>query len=114
MRQKQAVRKTRKTLLEALSDDSPSVRVIAAEALGRYGKDADAAKALDVLLELANIENNSAFVAMLAMNAIDAMDERAAPAKDRIAALPSKAKRSIPRAGGYVARLIEKTLADLE
>ena len=114
MREKEAVKQTRKTLLEALSDDSPSVRVIAAQALGQYGTNADAAKALEVLLELADIEKNSAFVSMLAMNAVDAMDERAAAAKDRIAALPSKAKRNIPRAGGYVARLIEKTLADLK
>ena len=106
--------RTRKTLLEALSDDSPSVRVIAAEALGRYGSDTDAAKALEVLLESADIETNSAFVSMLATNAIDAMDKRAAPAKNRIAALPPEAKRNIPRAGKYVSRLIAKTLADLK
>jgi len=90
------------------------VRVIAAEALGRYGSDADATKALEVLLELADIETNSAFVAMLAMNAVDAMDKRAASAKNRIAALPSKAKRNIPRAGNYVSSLLKKTLTDLK
>jgi len=114
MREKEAVKQTRNKLLEALSDESPSVRVIAAEALGRYGTDADAAKALEVLLELADIEKNSAFVSMLAVNAIDAMDERAGSARDRIAALPSNAKRNIPRAGKYVSRLLAKTLADLK
>jgi len=114
MREKEAVKQTRNKLLEALSDESPSVRVIAAEALGRYGTDADAAKALEVLLELADIEKNSAFVSMLAVNAIDAMDERAGSARDRIAALPSNAKRNIPRAGKYVSRLLTKTLADLK
>ena len=112
MREKDAVNKTRDTLITALSDDSPSVGVIAAQALGQYGGDTDAAKALDLLLDLADLRKNSVFVSMAAFNAIDAMGNRAAPAKDRIAALPTQAKTP-PRTGGYVDRLKEKILADL-
>ena len=114
MREKVGVTETRETLLKALSDASPSVRVIAAQALGQYGADEDAEKALDVLLELAPIDENGVFVSMLALNAIDAMDERAKSAKERIAALPQKPNGGLPRMGAYVPNLIGKTVADLD
>ncbi len=114
MREARAVKKTRLTLLKALLDDSPSVRVIAAQALGQYGGDGDAASALDVLLELADLDKNSVFVAMLAINGLDAMGDRAAGAKDRIAGLPKKANRDTPRVGNYVGNLLRKILADLD
>jgi uncharacterized sulfatase len=100
-------------LNEALADKSPYVRIAAAEALGRYGDDAEAQKALEVLLELASLDSNSVYVAMPALNAIDYMDERAYSAKEKIAALPKENPNIPPRLGTYVARLIEKTLADL-
>ena len=114
MREEKAVKKTRLTLLKALLDDSPSVRVIAAQALGQYGGDGDAVKALDVLLELADVNKNSVFVAMLAINGLDAMGGRAAGVKGRIAGLPKKAKRDTPRVGNYVGNLLRKVLADLD
>ncbi len=114
MRGADAVRATKATLDNALGDASPYVRAIAAEALGRYGDDADAAKALEVLLELADLDHNSVFVSMLAVNAIDAMDDRAAGAIDRIKALPKRPRSAPPRVGGYVGNLINKTLADLK
>jgi hypothetical protein len=40
--------------------------------------------------------------------------DRACSAKERIAALPKKAKNATPRTGGYPANLMKKTLADLE
>jgi uncharacterized sulfatase len=101
-------------LNEALADKSPYVRIAAAEALGRYGSDAEAKRALEVLIELASLDNNSVYVAMPALNAIDYMDERAASAKERIAALPKENPNVPQRTGTYVGRLIEKTLADLE
>jgi uncharacterized sulfatase len=114
MREKAGVGETRETLLKALSDASPSVRVIAAQALGQYGEDEDAEKALDVLVELASIDENGVFVSMLALNAIDAMDERAKSAKEKIASLPQKPKGGLPRMGNYVPNLISKTVADLD
>ena len=114
MREKTAVNQTRDALYKALSDSSPSVRVIAAQALGQYGSEKDAEKALAVLLEHAPLDTNSVFVSMLAVNALDAMDERARSAKDQIAAISTKGKTP-PRTGaGYVNRLIQKTLMDLK
>jgi uncharacterized sulfatase len=101
-------------LNEALADKSPYVRVAAAEVLGRYGLEPEARKALEVLLELASLGQNSVYVSMAALNAIDYMDARALPAKDRIAALPKEHDRVPDRMKTYVGRLIEKTLADLQ
>ena len=112
-RKEQGVMAYHREVNEALADKSPYVRIAAAEALGRYGDDAEARKALEVLLELASLDTNSVYVAMPALNAIDYMDERAFSAKEKIAALPKENPNVPPRLGTYVARLIEKTLADL-
>ncbi len=103
----------RRELHEALHDESPYVRAVAAEALGRFGNDQEAAMALETLMEMASIVDNGVFVSMEALNAIDYMDERAAAAKDRIAALPREAEGVNSRMRGYVPNLIDKILADL-
>ncbi len=115
MREKPGVLQARDTLIKAMKEDSSgSVRAIAAHALGQYGSDADAAEALEVLVELASADKNSVFVAMLAATALDEMDKRAGGARERIAALPRKAKNAPPRTGNYIGNLIEKTLSDIE
>lgn len=98
----------------AKSDASPSVRVIAAEALGRYGDSQDVKIALKTLIESANAENHGPFVAMLALNAIDVMDERAKPIEDQIEQLPRKGDWVPSRGNAYVPSLISKILADLK
>ncbi|MBN2474482.1 MAG: sulfatase-like hydrolase/transferase [Pirellulales bacterium] len=113
MRGNKAVEGARPTLHKALNDDSPYVRVVAAESLGRYGNPEDAARALKVLLELAPMDRHGVFASMLALNALDAMGGRAKSALETIEALPTKAP-SPPRTGSYVPRLIEKMVADLQ
>ena len=114
MREKAAVAQTREALRKALSDSSPSVRVTAAQALGQYGSDQDAEKALAVLLEHAPLDRNSIYVSMLALNGLDAMDERARPAKDQIAAISTKNNTPPRTKAGYLDRLRQKILKDLE
>jgi uncharacterized sulfatase len=101
-------------LRSALHDESPPVRIVAAETLGRFGNDEDLAAVLPVLLELADIERNGVYVAVAALNALDNLDERAASVKDQIAALPRKADGVPQRMGDYADRLVSKTLLDLE
>lgn len=114
MREKPGVEAARETLAKAMKGDSSgSVRAIAAHALGLHGTDADAAAALDVLVELGSVENNSVFVAMLAVTALDEMGERARSAKERIAALPRKPKNAPPRTEGYIGRLLQKITGDM-
>lgn len=101
-------------LRAALGDSSPYVRCIAAEALGRYGTKQDLEKALDTLMELAPADRNGVFVSILALNALDALDGKAAPRKAEIGELPKEAAPGTPqRMTSYVPRLIEKTLKDL-
>ena len=58
IRGREAVAEAREPLRKALEDPAPAARIPAAEALGRYGSDADTRAALDVLIELANAEKN--------------------------------------------------------
>ncbi len=114
MREKDGVNAAKKELLKALSDDSPSVCIIAAQALGQYGTPEDADKALKVLLKLAPMDKNGVYVSMLALNAIDAMVDKAKGAKDTIAALPQKAEGVHSRMRNYVPRLMKDITANLE
>ncbi|NQT14775.1 MAG: HEAT repeat domain-containing protein, partial [Planctomycetes bacterium] len=114
MRGADAVSATKVPLNEALDDNSPYVRTVAAEALGRYGGDEDVARALRVLMELAPVDSGGVFVSMLALNALDAMDAKAAPAADAIRRLPQKDSSVPRRMGAYVPNLIRKTTSDLE
>ncbi len=103
-----AVSQYRPLLLGALADRSPSVRAVAAEALGRFGTDGDAERALDVLVALADLNNSSVWVSLLALNAIDEIGDRARPAGDAVAKLPGEIKPTPPRMGGYVSRMLDK------
>ncbi len=113
MRGRDGVDAAKEALRKALADASAYVRVVAAEALGRYGSDQDAAKAVSVLLEAAPPDKNGVFVSVLALNALDELDDRARSAASVIKALPQKDPSAPRRTGGYVPRLIEKILSDL-
>ncbi|MDA7528094.1 hypothetical protein N8590_03820, partial [bacterium] len=54
------------------------------------------------------------YVAMLALNAIDFMDERAVPLKEEIEKLPTKGDWVPSRGNAYVGNLIGKILDDLK
>ena len=102
------VAKSHAALVKALNDVSPSVRVAAAEALGRYGSEDDVQKALAVLIVLADPVANHSYVAMHALNAIDAMGKKASPLKDRLQALPRSDPNSPERVRTeYTTRMLE-------
>ena len=100
-------------LTAALQDESPMVRITAAEALGRYGSDEDARTALEVLLKYAAPEED-VFLGIAAWNALDYLDERARPVADAIAALSARPKSVPPRTGDYAEWLKQKVMADLD
>ena len=114
MRGKSAVDSAKSQLRRALSDTSPIVRVIAAQALGQYGSDADLKEALPVLMELAALDKNGIYVSMLALNALDALHHKAASAAQAIKQLPTSDPSVNRRMRNYVPRLIQKILADLQ
>jgi len=113
MREKDGVSRAHGELKKSLVDPSPPVRITAAEALGRYGEASDLPAVLDVLIAAADLSDNDVHTSMLALNALDILDAKAAPAVSRIRALPDKGPSATGRLSSYVPRLLEKTLADL-
>lgn len=99
---------------ELARDASPTTQIVAAEALGKFGDSDDLAASLELLGEYANIQKHGLFIAQAALIAIDELDERAAPLRDRVAEAPQQANGVPKRMATYVPRLIEKTLADLD
>jgi uncharacterized sulfatase len=113
MRGEAAVQKAEGDLRTLLEDRAPAVKAAAAEALGRYGGEADRKRALAVLMELAPADRNGIYVAIQALNAISAMGPHAAPARDAIAQLPSTDPKAHQRLSSYVPNLIKKLVSDL-
>jgi uncharacterized sulfatase len=98
---------------KALEDPAPAVRTVAGEALGRFGSDADASRALETLLELADSSRNGPYVATMAANAIDYCGARARPYRDRLAKLPTGDPAAPERARGYAGRVLKTILGKL-
>ncbi len=112
MRGKDAVVSSREALLKALTDSAPSVRIAAAEGLGKYGSDQDAGKAVSTLAELVSFKKNGLFVAVQALNALGELGPRAAPALPAVRLAAEGTDTITPRQREYVPRLVEKLLAD--
>ncbi|RCS54385.1 sulfatase [Bremerella cremea] len=108
-----ALGQARSGLRAALEDSSKSVRCIAAEALGRFGNEQDVKLALDQLGKMIDPTQNGVYVSMLALNSIDAMEERAKPLASTLKGTPDGAKQAPPRMGNYVNRLLEELSAKL-
>ncbi|MBT5378245.1 MAG: sulfatase-like hydrolase/transferase [Opitutae bacterium] len=113
MQNESGVRHGRKKLLAALKDSSPYVRVIAAEALGKHGSKGNIKLAVKTLGTLADPIVNGCFPSMLAMNAIDHLDEKARPVLPTIQKMPITPNEVDGRFKGYVGRLVQTTLAEL-
>jgi uncharacterized sulfatase len=113
MRGQEGLQAARDDLLRALQDPSPNVRIMAAQALGQFGKSEDIASALAVLIDLAPPDRNGIFVSMLALSAIDAMDGRASSVRSQIEQLPTLDPEAHSRMQAYVANLVKKILADI-
>jgi HEAT repeat protein len=87
-----------------LKDVSPLVRIVAAEALTAHGAEADASTALEILKDYAAVEKHGVFVAMAALNAIEALGPRAAELKPYLATLGPKGPSPDNRYDSYVPR----------
>jgi arylsulfatase A-like enzyme len=105
-----AVEAARGDLRTALKDQSPSVRVAAATALGRYGNGADRDLALGALKELAPPDKNGVYVSIGALNAIDALGGKAAGLTGVLKTMPTKDPAAPGRVDGYVSRILAEIL----
>jgi uncharacterized sulfatase len=110
IRGQQEVNRTRDALGKAMADPSPSVRIAAAEALGRYGDEKNVSDALALLIDLADSEKNNSYIAIQALNAIDALGKKAAPLKEKIASLTTFDPKSPARANNDAAANLVKWL----
>jgi len=113
MQEKTGVRHGKEALGKALKDPSPYVRVIAAEALGKYGSKEDIAKAVETLGQTVDPIKNGCFPSMLAMNAIDHLDDKSKSLAPLIQSMPRVPENVDGRFKGYVGRLVDTTLKEL-
>lgn len=113
MRGKAGLKAGYRELTKALADESTPVRIIAAQVLAQFGSQEDNAKGLELLMKHASIADNSIYIAMLALNALDELDGKAASMMEQIEGLPVKSKQDYPRMGAYIPNLKTKTLDDL-
>jgi arylsulfatase A-like enzyme len=113
MRGEKSVQAHAGAIRKALDDEAPYVKIAAGEALGRYGSEADAQRALDVLLTLAPADKTNAFISLAALNAIAAMGPRAKPAAAALRTITVVDKRAPQRPAGYGGNVVKKLLADL-
>jgi uncharacterized sulfatase len=110
MRGTSGVTAASESLRRALTDESPSVRIVAAQALAQYGAATDADTALATLKSLVSPEQNGTAVAIEALAAVDALGARAASLHGDLRKLPRKEKGAPARIQEYVPRLLEHIL----
>lgn len=99
-------------LVKALDDPSPSVAIVAAEAVGHFGTEAEKEKALELLLGRANQETGNVYEAIPAAAALDYLGEIALTKREEIEALPRKPSKPVPRTDGYVGNLLKHILGE--
>ncbi len=108
MRGERAVQENKTALRHILqSDPSDSVRILAAEALGRFGDAADLPAALELLGKAASPKENGPYLAIAALNAIEVLGPKAQPLHAKLKSLPATDPKAPQRANGYVKRLLE-------
>jgi len=107
MRGAAGVRGAAAPLRKALGDAAPSVRIVAAEALGRFGGAEDLDQAVKTLIELAPPGKNGVYVAMAALNAIDRLGEKGKPARQALKGMSAADPSAPKRTAEYVPRLLK-------
>jgi uncharacterized sulfatase len=113
MRGEKAVQASRAALRKLLDDQAPAPRIAAAEALGRFGNEQDAADAVRVLSELAPADKNGSAVTIMALNALTSMGPRAKAALPLIKTMQPRDPKSPQRLQEYPVRLVKSLTADL-
>ncbi|SFH69603.1 sulfatase-like hydrolase/transferase [Planctomicrobium piriforme] len=111
MRGAEAVTQAREQLASLLqSDPSPSVRTVVAEALGQYGSPEELQAALAWLLKASNGEQYGPYVSRQALEAIDALGDKARPIAEQLQMLPRTGPWETPRNPGQTTQLLKVIL----
>jgi uncharacterized sulfatase len=108
MRGEKTVAAHAEALTKALADSSPAVRIAAGEALGRFGGDGALKAAMDALVPLCHPVQSGAYAAVEALNAVEAIGERARSWIAQILAMPDEDPNAPQRARSeYIRRMRE-------
>ena len=107
-----AVESARDDLVKRLDDQSPSVRIVAARALGQFGGPADLQRALPVLAALTPPDRSGVFVSLEALGAIEALGAKAESLRPLLASMPRKDPQAAERTNGYVGRFVQYLLQE--
>jgi len=114
MRGPSVVNGARNEFTAALTDSSPYVRIVAAEALGQFGAPADLTAALPVLTALAHWGHNDVFISLAALHAIESLGlKKYAVTRDAILALPATGPVPDARYAAYIPRILGDLRASL-
>jgi len=114
MRGKVAVQAETDRLRLLLKDESPSVRIVAAEALGHFGNRPDLDAGLKVLLDLGHPQKNSIYNSLAALNSLDRLGEKARPALESLRSWPTDGTPANHRANPGIGRLLAKIKKQLQ
>ncbi len=95
---------------KALQDPEPSVRIVAAEALGRFGTASRNNTSIETLLELANLDNHGWYTATMALNALDHLGPQLNGYEDWIRKLPLDSKSVDQRLKANIGNLVKRIL----
>jgi len=104
MRGREAVTSSKGWLLRRLADTSPFVRIVAAHSLVEFGDQRDLKIGSDVLLKCADWSRNDVFVAIAALNSLDALRDKVTFTNE-IRRLPTTGPAPDARYTDYVPRL---------
>ncbi len=113
IRGKDAVTAGQVPLHRLLTDAAPATRSAAAEALGTFGADEEVREAAAVLGELASVKKHGVYVTIQALNALDHLGKKAAPALPAIRIAGDGADGLPQRLQTYVPRLVERITGEL-
>lgn len=102
-----AVKSNQPALHKALSDDSPDVRIVAAQALALHCEDEMRDIALQTLGELISPKKNGVLTSMSALASVETLGERASSLHGQVASLSPDGNAPDKRYDSYVPRLIE-------
>lgn len=107
MRGEDAVKGVHAELTKCLEDESPDVKIAAAEALGRYGSEADLKRVLPILTAAADWSKNDVFTTMAALNSLTALGDKAKSEAEKIKALPTRGDAPDARFNSYIPRILD-------
>jgi len=104
------VNSARTELRAAPGDESPSVQIVAAEALARFGVAEESKAALATLARFAPPDRNGVFVSLEALSAIESLGDQAESLWPALRVMARQDPNATPRTAGYVGRFLEHLL----